>query len=200
MSALAEAMIGEAVKALVDGNEKAIDSVYTREKDVNHHQVVIDEMCLTMIALHQPAAGDLRFILGASKTNGDLERLADQAVNIVDKTKELLREPPLKPFVIIPKMATLARGMVRDSLHSLVNRDTKLAREVLTRDDEVDSLRREITLELTAFMSRDSSSVSRALALILIAGYLERIGDHATNIAENTIFVVEGRDVRHHGG
>lgn len=200
MSALAEAMIGEAVKALVDGNEKAIDSVYTREKDVNHHQVVIDEMCLTMIALHQPAAGDLRFILGASKTNGDLERLADQAVNIVDKTKELLREPPLKPFVIIPKMATLARGMVRDSLHSLVNRDTKLAREVLTRDDEVDSLRREITLELTTFMSRDSSSVSRALALILIAGYLERIGDHATNIAENTIFVVEGRDVRHHGG
>lgn len=200
MSALAEAMIGEAVKALVDRDEKVIATVYEREKEVNHLQVSIDETCLTLIALHQPAAGDLRFILGAAKTNSDLERLADQAVNIVDKTKKLLEEAPLRPFSIIPKMATLARGMVRDSLHSFVNRDTKLAREVLLRDDAVDALKQQITVELSEFMTKDPGAVSRALALILIARNLERVGDHATNIAENTIFVVEGRDVRHHGG
>lgn len=200
MSALAEVMIGEAVKALVEQDEKVIATVLKREKEVNHLQVVIDEMCLTLIALHQPAAGDLRFILGATKTNSDLERLADQAVNIVDKAEKLLKEPPLKSFAIIPRMASLARAMVRDSLHSFVNRDAKQARDVLVRDDEVDELKREITVELSEFMTRDPASVSRALALILIARNLERIGDHATNIAENTIFVVEGRDVRHHGG
>jgi len=200
MSALAEAMIGEAVRALVDRDEKVIATVYEREKEVNHLQVVIDEMCLTLIALHQPAAGDLRFILGAAKTNSDLERLADQAVNIVDKTTKLLQEPPLRPFIIIPKMATLVRAMVRDSLHAFVNRDTKLAGAVLIRDDEVDALKRQITVELSELMTKDPGSVSRALALILIARNLERVGDHATNIAENSIFVVEGRDVRHHGG
>lgn len=199
MSALAEAMIGEAVKALVERDQKVIATVYEREKEVNHLQVVIDEMCLTLIALHQPAAGDLRFILGAAKTNSDLERLADQAINIVDKAKLLLMEPPLTPFVIIPKMASVARSMVRESLHAFVNRDTAQAHAVLLRDDELDQLKRDITVELTEFMMRDSSSVSRALALILIARNLERIGDHATNIAENTIFVVEGRDIRHHG-
>ncbi len=200
MSALAEAMIAEAVKALVERDEKVIATVYAREKEVNHLQVVIDEMCLTLIALHQPAAGDLRFILGAAKTNSDLERLADQAVNIVDKAKALLEEPPLRPFTIIPRMATLARTMVRDSLHAFVNRDPAQSRAVLLRDDELDQLKRDITVELSEFMRQDPASVSRALALILIARNLERVGDHATNIAENTIFVVEGRDVRHHGG
>lgn len=200
MSALAEAMIGEAVKALVERDRAVIETVYEREKEVNHLQVVIDEMCLTLIALHQPAAGDLRFILGAAKTNSDLERLADQAVNVVDEAKLLLEEPPLRPFVIIPRMATLARGMVRDSLHAFVNRDTAQARDVLLRDDELDQCKRDITVELAGVMSKDSTSVTRALALILVARNLERIGDHATNIAENTIFVVEGRDVRHHGG
>lgn len=200
MSALAEAMIGEAVKVLVERDEKVIATVYEREKEVNRLQVAIDEVCLTLIALHQPAAGDLRFILGAAKTNSDLERLADQAVNIVDKAKKLIEEPPLRPFSIIPKMATLARGMVRDSLHAFVNRDTNQSRDVLTRDDELDECKSKITVELSEFMRRDPASIPQALALILIARNLERIGDHATNIAENTIFVVEGRDVRHHGG
>jgi phosphate transport system protein len=198
MSALAETMIGDAVKALVQRDAAVIPLVYEREAQVNRMQIEIDEMCLTLIALHQPAAGDLRFIMGAAKTNSDLERLADQAVNICNKAERLLREPPLKPFVIIPEMARIARGMLRDSLHAFVNRDVNTARDVLLRDDQVDQMKSDITVEMAAFMTQDPSAVTRALDLILIARNLERIGDHATNIAENTIFVVEGRDIRHH--
>lgn len=198
MSAMAEVMIADAIKAVVDRNESVIPAVYEREEQVNHMQVEIDETCLTQIALHQPAAGDLRFIMGAAKANSDLERLADESINIVQRAQALLKEPPLKPFEIIPEMAMIARGMVRDSLHALVNRNVDLAREVLLRDDRLDDLKDEISEELTSFMTRDSSAVARALNLLLISRYLERIGDHATNIAEITIFVVEGRDVRHH--
>ncbi len=198
MSALAETMIGDALKALVQRDESAIPLVYEREEQVNRLQIEIDEMCLTMIALHQPAAGDLRFIMGAAKTNSDLERLADQAVNICNKAENLLKEPPLKPFVILPEMARIAREMLHDSLHAFVNRDVAKSRDVLVRDDEVDRMKAEITVELSAYMASDSATISRALALVLIARNIERIGDHATNIAENTIFVVEGRDIRHH--
>jgi phosphate transport system protein len=200
MSALAESMIGDAVKALVERDESVLPVILQRETQVNRLQIEIDEMCLTLIALHQPAAGDLRFIMGAAKTNADLERLADQAVNISDKAADLVKQPPLRPFVIIPEMATIARGMVRDSLHAFVNRDVNKARDVLVRDDQLDERKARITVELSEFMAKESSTVSRALALILISRNLERIGDHATNIAENTIFVVEGRDIRHHGG
>lgn len=199
MSALAETMIGDAVKALVQRDASVIPLVYEREAQVNRMQIEIDEMCLTLIALHQPAAGDLRFILGAAKTNSDLERLADQAINISDKTRRLLELPPLQPLVRIPRMADIARGMVTDSLHAFVNRDVLRAREVLLRDDEVDALKAEITADMLRLMSADPTAIERALGLILIARNLERIGDHATNIAENTIFVVEGRDVRHQG-
>jgi len=198
MSAIAEVMIADAIKALTDRLEAMIPPVYQREEQVNHMQVEIDETCLTLIALHQPAAGDLRFILGAAKANAELERLADEAVNIVQRAERLLKEPPLKPFEIIPEMAMIARGMVRDSLHSFINGNVDLAREVLLRDDRLDDLKAAISDELTAFMTKDSAAVSRALDLLLISRYLERIGDHATNIAEITIFVVEGRDVRHH--
>ncbi len=198
MSAMAEVMIADAIKAVVDRNESVIQAIYQREEQVNHMQVEIDETCLTQIALHQPAAGDLRFIMGAAKANSDLERLADEAINIVQRAQTLLKEPPLKPFEIIPEMAMIARGMVRDSLHAFVNRNVDLAREVLLRDDRLDDLKDAISVELTDYMTRDSAAVSRALNLLLISRYLERIGDHATNIAEITIFVVEGRDVRHH--
>ena len=198
MSAIAEVMISDAIKAVVERNEAVIPPVFQREEQVNHMQMEIDETCLTLIALHQPAAGDLRFILGAAKANAELERLADEAVNIVQRSEHLLKEPPLKSFEIIPEMAIIARGMVRDSLHAFVNRNVDLAREVLLRDDRLDDLKDAISSELTAFMTADSTTVSRALDLLLISRYLERIGDHATNIAEVTIFVVEGRDVRHH--
>ncbi|HAS83549.1 MAG TPA: phosphate transport system regulatory protein PhoU [Verrucomicrobia bacterium] len=198
MSALAEVMISDAIKAVVDRNEEVIPAVYEREELVNQMQVEIDETCLTQIALHQPAAGDLRFIMGAAKANADLERLADEAINIVKRAKTLLTEPPLKPFIIIPEMAMIARGMVRDSLHAFVNRNANLAREVMFRDDRLDALKTAIAAELTDCMTMESSAVSRALNLLLVSRYLERIGDHATNIAEISIFVVEGRDVRHH--
>jgi phosphate transport system protein len=198
MSAIAEVMISDAIKAAVERSDTVIESVFLREEQVNHMQMEIDETCLTLIALHQPAAGDLRFILGAAKANAELERLADEAVNIVQRSEHLLKEPPLKPFEIIPEMAVIARGMVRDSLHAFVNRNVDLAREVLFRDDRLDDLKDAISAELTATMSSDSSTVSRALDLLLIARYLERIGDHATNVAEIAIFVAEGRDVRHH--
>jgi phosphate transport system protein len=199
MSALAEIMIGDAVRALVERDPQALVGLDAREEQVNRFQVDIDEACLTLIALHQPAAGDLRFILGAAKTNSDLERLADQAINIADKTRRLITQPALKPLVLIPRMADIARGMVTDSLHAFVNRDVFLARAVLLRDDQVDALKAEVTAEMLRLMTADPAIIERAMGLILIARNLERIGDHATNIAENTIFVVEGRDVRHQG-
>ena len=198
MSALAEIMIADAVKTVVERDAHAVSPVYEREELVNRMELEIDESCLTLIALHQPAAGDLRFIMGAVRTNAELERLADEAINIVQKAEHLLKDPPLKPFEIIPEMSVLARGMVHDSLRSFVNRDVVLAREVLLRDDRQDDLNAKVAGELTAFMTRDSATVPRALDLLLIARYLERISDHATNIAEITIFVEEGLDVRHH--
>ena len=198
MSALAEVMIADAVKTVVERDASAVSPVYEREELVNHMEIEIDESCLTLIALHQPAAGDLRFIMGAVKTNAELERLADEAVNIVQKAEHLLNVPQLKPFSIVPEMAAIARGMVRDSLRAFVNRNVDLAREVLLRDDRLDDLKAKMSDVLTAYMSEDPASVPRALDLLLISRYLERIGDHATNIAEVTIFVVEGLDVRHH--
>ena len=198
MSAMAEVMIADAVKSVVERDAHAIPPVYEREELVNQMEMEIDESCLTLIALHQPAAGDLRFIMGAVKTNAELERLADEAVNIVQKAEHLLNAPQLKPFEIIPEMAAIARGMVRDSLRAFVSRNVDLAREVLLRDDQLDALKAKIAEVLTAYMTQDCAAVPRALDLLLISRYLERIGDHATNIAEITIFVVEGLDVRHH--
>jgi phosphate transport system protein len=198
MSALAEVMIADAVRSVVERDADAIPPVYEREELVNHMQIEIDETCLTLIALHQPAASDLRFIMGAVKSNAELERLADEAVNIVQKAEHLLKAPQLKPFQIIPEMAAIARGMVRDSLRAFVSRNVDLAREVLLRDDRLDDLKDKIAGVLTDFMTKDPEAVPRALDLLLISRFLERIGDHATNIAEVTIFVVEGRDIRHH--
>jgi phosphate transport system protein len=198
MSALAEVMISDAVKTVVERDAEAVAPVYEREELVNQMEMEIDESCVTLIALHQPAAGDLRFIMGAVKTNAELERLADEAVNIVQKAEHLMNIAPLKPFEIIPQMAIIARGMVRDSLRAFVNRKVDLARDVLQRDDQLDDLRTKIGHVLRDHMMKDPQAVPLALDLLLISRYLERIGDHATNIAEITIYVVEGRDVRHH--
>jgi len=198
MSAMTETMIADAVSMLVNRDVTLMKGVTEREQQVNLMQVEIDENCLNLIALHQPTAGDLRFILGAAKTNAELERLADQAVNICQKAEELIKEPPIQPFELVPPMAKVAGEMVKDSLHAFVNRDVARARDVLVRDAELDEYKRRITNELVKVMQADGTTVSRALALALVARNLERIGDHATNIAENAIFVAEGRDVRHH--
>jgi phosphate transport system protein len=198
MSALAETMIQDAIKVLVDRDGGSAAEIREREHLVNVMQVEIDEQCLELIALHQPAARDLRFILGAGKTNAEIERLADKAIEILKKAEGLIREPPLTDLIAIPKMSKLATEMLKDSLHAFISGDVVKARTILMRDDELDQMYTVVTQKMAEFMSKDSTTVSRALALLSIARSLERIGDHATNIAENTIFVVEGRDVRHH--
>jgi len=198
MCSLTETMIGDAVRMLVDRDERVMALIAHNEDQVNRMQVEIDEMCLTLIALHQPAAGDLRFIMGATKTNAEVERLADQAVNIAQMAMRLLKEAPLKPFVIIPQMAILATGMVKDSLHAYVNRDVTRAHDVLKRDDQLDDLKRRVCQEVLELMRGNPAAADWSLDVVLVAHNLERIGDHATNIAENAIFVAEGRDVRHH--
>jgi phosphate transport system protein len=182
---------------LVERQADLVPVVRQHEAEVNHMQVEIDEACFTLIALHQPTASDLRFILGVAKTNSDLERLADQAVNISQKAEHLMKHDPLKPFVIIPEMTTIARGMVRDSLHAYVDRQPDKAREVIKRDRQLNELKRKITTEMMDFMVKDPAASPYALDIVLVAHNLERIGDHAKNIAENAIFVVEGKDIRH---
>ena len=199
MSALSEAMISDAIRVLCDRDKSAIPPIREHEDQVNHLQIEIDEICFRIIALYQPTAGDLRFILGAVKTNGDLERMADLAINICGKAERLLEQPLPEPLATsLPEMAELARLMVKESLHAYVNRAVEQARVVLLRDDRLDDMNRRIKKDLTALMQKDAGMIKQALDLLLVARNLERIGDHATNIAENAIFVVKGLDVRHH--
>ncbi len=199
MSALSEAMISDAIRVLCDRDKSAIPPIREHEEQVNHLQIEIDEICFRLIALYQPTAGDLRFILGAVKTNGDLERMADLALNICGKAERLPEGPLPEPLsTSLPEMAELARLMVKESLHAYVNRKVEQARVVLLRDDRLDDMNRRIKKDLIALMQRDTGTIQQALDLLLVARNLERIGDHATNIAENAIFVVKGLDVRHH--
>jgi phosphate transport system protein len=197
MGSLSETMIHIAIKALVDRKVELVKEVYREEEDVNKLQIEVDDRCLQMIALHQPIATDLRFITAAMKINSDLERIADQAVNISQTTEYLLEEPALKPLIDVPRMAHIASEMLKDALDSFVNRDENLARSVLVRDDEVDDLKEQVFRELLTYMISDASTIKRAIALILISRNLERIADHATNIAEDVVFVVAGKDIRH---
>jgi len=197
MGSLCETMIHIAIKALVDRKAALTKDVFRQEGDVNRLQIEIDDRCIKMIALHAPTASDLRFITAAMKINSDLERIADQAVNVSQTTEFLLQEPPLKPLIDVPRMAQIASKMLKDALDSFVNRDENLARSVLIRDDQVDELKNQVFRELLTYMISDSSTIKRALDLILIARNLERIADHATNIAEDVVFVVAGKDIRH---
>jgi len=198
MGSLAETMIHIAAQALTDRKRELTKEVYRQEEEVNKLQIEVDDRCLKMIALHQPAATDLRFITAAMKINADLERIADQAVNICETTEYLLQEPQLKPLIDVPRMAQITSKMLKDALDSFVNQDENLARSVLMRDDQVDELKDQIFRELLTYMISDPTTIKRAIDLILIARNLERIADHATNIAEDVVFVVAGKDIRHH--
>lgn len=197
MGLLAESMIDSAIKSLVNRDATKLEQIYIQEQEVNALHVGIDETCLRLMALYQPTAGDLRFLLGTSKINAELERLGDHAVNICEAVEKLLKEPQLKPLIDIPRMAGIASSMVRDSLNAFVDRDINKSQAVLQLDDQLDGLRNKVVEELIGFMTREPSSVSRAVHLISVARILERIGDHATNISEAVIFVVQGRDIRH---
>lgn len=197
MCALAESMIEHAARMLSKRDASAAKSIAEHEDKVNRLQVEIDELCLDMIALHQPTARDLRFIMGASKTTSDLERLADQAVNISQKAGPLMTAPDMELAPAIQRMAQLALAQLHDSLHAFVNGNAPKARQVLGRDDEIDRMKRDLTDRIVAIIGGNPALTPQAMSAMMIAHDLERIGDHSTNIAENTIFVVEGRDVRH---
>jgi phosphate transport system protein len=198
MGALVEDRVHQAIVALMERRPDAAEKIIAGDDEVNELQIEIDDRCLKLIALQQPMASDLRLITAAMKINADLERIGDQAVNIAQNAVKILEHPPLKPLIDIPRMAEAAEKMTRDSLESFVRKDVALARSVLERDDEVDALKDNVFRVLLTYMMADPGTIERALGLILVSRHLERIADHATNIAEDVIFVVEAKDVRHH--
>lgn len=199
MGGLAETMIGKSVKALVDRDEALIQAVLAHEEEMDLLCIEIDDRCFTLLALRQPMASDLRFLVAGIKINSDLERIGDQAVSIALRARSLIVQPPVKPLIDIPRMAHLAQEMVRKSLDAFVRRDPDLARSVIESDDEVDILRDQVFRELLTYMTADPTTIPRSLDLILISRNLERIADHATNIAEDVIYIVRGEDVRERG-
>jgi phosphate transport system protein len=197
MGALAEQMMHSAIQALVDRDSSGIDAILDQEHQVNLLQIQIDDLAIKALATQQPMAADLRYIITTLRINSELERIGDQAINICDNIEMLLAEPELKPLIDLPLMCKEAEQMLRSSLDSLVNRDVSLAQSVILSDDKVDALKEQIFRELLTYMIKDPSSARRAIALILVSRNLERIADHAVNIAEEVIYYVQGRDVRH---
>ena len=197
MGGLVEDQIRRAMRALLERDDVIAQEVIERDRQVNTYDIEVDEQCVNLLALHQPAAGDLRFITTAMKIVTDLERIGDQAVNIAQRALELNREPQLKPYIDLPRMADKAQRMVKESLDAFVARDTALARQVCGEDAEVDALKEQIFRELLTFMMEDPRTVSRAIRVILISRFMERVADHATNIAEMVIYLVVGKMVRH---
>jgi phosphate transport system protein len=200
MGGLAEERVAAAVRALVERDVELVDRVLEGDGPLNLLHIDIDARAFKMLALHQPMAVDLRAIVSALKINSDLERVGDLAVNIAEAARRYLRHPPVKELIDIPRMADLAQAMLRDSLDAFVRRDTTLAQSVLDRDDILDGLKTQVFRELLTYMLQDPRTVEPSLDLILVSRHLERIGDHATNVAEEVIFMVSARDVRHHQG
>ncbi|MCK4423913.1 MAG: phosphate signaling complex protein PhoU [Candidatus Omnitrophica bacterium] len=198
MSSLTEQAISFSIKALVDRRPELADKVIKSDDAINMLEIEIDELSLKLLALRQPQAGDLRFITSTMKINNDLERIGDLAVNIAERAVNLLKAPVLKPLIDIPRMAETAQAMLKDSLDAFVNKDSKLAGSVCKRDDEVDNLNDQIFRELLTYMIQDPKTIERAVGLILTARNLERIADHATNICEDVIYMVNGKTIKHH--
>jgi phosphate transport system protein len=198
MGGLVEAAISNSINALVERDEERAKELMWGEAQINQKEIEIDELATRLLALFQPMARDLRFITAVIKMNSDLERMGDLAVNITERALTLMKEPVLRPLIDIPRMAELAETMVRRSLDAFARRDAEMARDVLLADDEVDHLRDAVYDELLAFMQEKSNTINRAVSLMFIAQNLERIADHATNIAEDVLFLVKGIDVRHH--
>ncbi|MDO8746453.1 MAG: phosphate signaling complex protein PhoU [Thermodesulfovibrionales bacterium] len=197
LGSMVEKAISDSIKSLVERNSKLAADIIDKDPQVNAIDVEIDEECIRLIALRQPRAGDLRLITTAMKITTDLERIGDLAVDVSERVLELNEEPQLKPYIDIPRMAEIAQGMVRDALDAFVKRDSALARDVLVRDDLVDNLNWQVFNELLFFMIQDPKTVSRAVKITYVSKYIERIADHATNIAEMVVYLVEGKIIRH---
>ena len=199
MGGLAEERVRESVRGLIDRDHTAFEAVLSGDEPINDLHMEVDDRCFKLLALHQPMAADLRVIVAAVKINTDLERVGDLAVNIAEAGKRYLQHPPVKPLIDIPRMGELAQRMLRDALDAFVRRDMMLAEAVLAADDTLDALKTQIFRELLTYMLQAPETIEPALDLILVSRHLERIGDHATNVAEDVIFILSARDVRHHG-
>lgn len=197
MGLLVEAAVRDSIKSLVDRDSDLAREVIRKDHQINALDVEIDEECIRLIALRQPKAGDLRFITTTMKITTDLERMGDLAEDICERAIELNEEPPLKPYIDIPRMAEIAQGMLIDVLDAFVRREPQKAYEVIKRDDEVDRLTVQVFNELLFFMIQDPKTVTRAIKITYVSKYLERIADHATNIAEMVVYMVEGKMIRH---
>jgi len=197
MAGLVESQIQQALRALVDRDSDLAATVIDLDHDVNALDVEIDDLCIRLVTLQQPTARDLRFITTAMKISSELERMGDLADNIARRALELNGEPQLKPYIDIPRMADWTMRMVKDCLDAFVNSDPGLARKVCADDDFVDDLNEQLFRELLSFMLEDTRTITRAIRLTFIAKSLERIADHATNIAELVVYMVEGKNIRH---
>ena len=200
MGGLAEDRVRTVLRALVERDAGLVDRVLAGDAPINHLHIEIDNRCFKLLALHQPMAVDLRAIVSAVKINTDLERVGDLAINIAEAVRRYTRHPPVKELIDIPRMAEIAQRMLRNALDSYVRRDVDLAHAVLNEDDTLDALKTQVFRELLTYMLQDPHTIEPSLDLILISRHLERIGDHATNVAEDVIFMVSARDVRHHAG
>lgn len=197
MGGMVEDQIQKAVKSLVDRDSELAQTIIERDHEVNRLDVNIDDLCIRLLALHQPAGRDLRFITTGLKITTDLERIGDMAVNVCERAIELNQEPRLKPYIDVPRMAQIAQRMIHESLDAFVHEDTDLALKVCKDDEEVDDLNRQIFRETITYMLSDPQTINRAIKIASLSKYLERIADHATNIAEMVIFMVKGKSIRH---
>jgi phosphate transport system protein len=197
MGGLAEERLRVALRALIDRNHVVLADVVSGDSRINKLQIEIDDRCFKLLALYQPVAVDLRTIVSALKINDDLERVGDLVVNLGEAAQRYLLHPPVKPLIDLPRMGELALKMLREALDAFVSKDVSAARRVLMQDDWLDALKDQILRELLTFMLGDSRTIEPGMDLILMSRHLERVGDHATNIAEDVIFIVEARDVRH---
>jgi len=197
MGGRVESIIQKSISALERRDPALARQVIVDDVVIDRMENEIDERCLRLLALQQPLAGDLRFITGALKISNDLERVGDHAVNIAGGADRLAGLPPLKPLVDIPRLATLATGMLREALNAFVRHDAEAARQICRRDDAVDALNRQLFRELVSYMIEDPSTITRAMELILVARNLERVADLATNVAEEVVFIAEARVIKH---
>src|SRR5215813_4015475 len=197
MGTLADTRVQAAIEGLVGGDQFQVRDVIDGDKPINDLQMNIDERCFKLIALHQPVAVDLRFVVAATRISVDLERVGDLAVNIAETADRYLAHRPVKPLIDLPRMSTIAEDMLRTALEAFLHRSSSLAQTVLEQDDQLDDLKNQIFRELLTYMLGDPETIEPGIDLILIGRHLERIGDHATNIAEDAIFLTEARDPRH---
>lgn len=199
MAALAQEAIRNSIEALKNRQKREAQNVINADDEIDKLELIIDEKCIDLIARYQPMAGDLRFIATGMKINAELERIADLAVDISQRVLELVDKPMLKPLVDIPKLSVVAQNMIQEAIDSFVKRDVGLAKKVVLSDEEADQLRNLVQQELVNdYMAKDPTTAPRAMPLLLIARHLERICDHASNIAEDVIYMVEGKVVKHH--